>query len=487
MSNPEGSEAVAERVGEAVISSDLVARHAELSEVNERFLAFLAEHPEGFEKASFGVLEEPHPWVVYPLQAWPLFVDHHRAEELRRASAGLARLIQSLPQRLFGNDAEQLAEFTGFEPKDASFFASILADPGLHRGLLARGDFVLGPSGFQCLEMNMSTLGGLGYSTHEEIYRRVPLVGRFLAETGLEVEHKDNLRALLQFLLDECLDLAEGGELNVVIAVDDPAASAGDPDPLVHHFQNTPERREAVERRWRDLIRERDLGIDGRATFCWRAELHERGERLYQGTRRIHGVVEYYNVPTPRDLVIPWLAGNLRLFNGPPAALHSDKRNLALLSELAPSDVFSAEERRLVEAHVPWTRRLRPRVRTSYAGRRRPLERIVLEEKDHMVLKPSHGFSGRDVFLGPSTSKEEWERVVERALAEGSWIAQEYVRPLPLAFRHGECGWAPHDVVWGIFAFGEVLGGSFLRLLPSPDSGVISAKRGATEGLFFET
>ena len=45
---------------------------------------------------------------------------------------------------------------------------------------------------------------------------------------------------------------------------------------------------------------------------------------------------------------------------------------------------------------------------------------------------------------------------------------------------------APHDVIWGLFVFGDHYGGGFTRLIPRGVTGVINAARGALEGVLFE-
>ena len=226
--------------------------------------------------------------------------------------------------------------------------------------------------------------------------------------------------------------------------------------------------------------------VRGRAVLCELRALEEHKERVYVDGRRVHAVIEYHSDATPRSLVMPWLAGNLRLYNGPLTSLYADKRNLALLSELADSDLFRSEERELVHRHVPWTRRVKPGA-AVFGGRRRRLSELLLDERRRLVLKPNHGFSGLGVTIGCLTPEPEWRQAVATAFDEADgWVAQEYVESLPLVFQAPDEGWAPYDVVWGLFSFGDTPGGSFLRMAPQSRPGVISAKRGACEGLFFE-
>ena len=98
---------------------------------------------------------------------------------------------------------------------------------------------------------------------------------------------------------------------------------------------------------------------------------------------------------------------------------------------------------------------------------------------------------GSAVYLGVATPEPLWRERVERALAEGDWIVQERVEPLPAIHQKGERGSGPHDVLWGLFALGDRYGGGFLSLAPSEtrtqrEGGVINVMRGATVGVIFE-
>ncbi len=467
--------------------AELTEGQAALSELNRDLLDFVAANPEAFEEASFGLLRERHPWIEYPLQPWPIFVSSEKARGVRRASVVLANLVQELPSRLFGNDPDQMVEHLGLDPTDARFLTSMLEDPNLHRGLISRSDFVFGADGFRCLEVNLSKPGGLGNSAQSELYLEVPLWSRFLEETGSEVRHEDNVEAFLRFLFDEARDLADDGRLSFAVVIQDPPPE-GYPahHALVHWTRFLRERSEFFDLRWRRLLRSVAPELEGSATLCLVSELEERNECVYLGGKRLHAVVEYIQGATPRTLFIPWMAGNLRLLNGPLSSLFSDKRLFAWLSELADSDLFSAEERQVIHDYVPWTRRLLPRVRTRFDGRRRRVSEIAEQERERMVLKAAHGSSGAKVYLGREAEAGEWSELVQKALDNGKWIVQEHIEPVPLALFEGAAGWAPHRVIWGVFAFGGRPGGSFLRSQVTSSSGVVSTELGANEGLFFE-
>lgn len=105
------------------------------------------------------------------------------------------------------------------------------------------------------------------------------------------------------------------------------------------------------------------------------------------------------------------------------------------------------------------------------------------------MIKKARAGRGSAVHLGAATPEALWREQVDRALAEGDWIVQERVEPLPAIHQKGERGSGPHDVLWGLFVLGDRYGGGFLSLAPSEargEGGVINVMRGATVGVIFE-
>jgi hypothetical protein len=86
---------------------------------------------------------------------------------------------------------------------------------------------------------------------------------------------------------------------------------------------------------------------------------------------------------------------------------------------------FSAEERQVFRRHVLWTRLLSDRRTALPHGTTGDLLAHVRKERESLVLKPNRSYGGEGVVIGPSLSQEEWERAVERALADKErWVVQ---------------------------------------------------------------
>lgn len=443
------------------------------------FFHFVERNPEALERASFAELDRHDVGSPYPLQPWPALVDRARVAEMERVSTGIAALIRSLPRRVFGNDPERLRDFYGLASADLARLMVQLPD-GL-AATIGRGDFLDSAEGLKCLEFNMlSALGGWEAPLWAEAYLRVPVFARFLREERLRVACRDTVALLLAHAVAEARELgAADGAINVALVTPEHTAAHG------HHLESW------LAGRYAEALRQEAPGAAGALAILPYAGLRERGGALWAGERRVHAAVELHEEGTAAQALRCFRAGTLKLFNAPIRVVLTDKRNLALLSELADrGDLLSPAERELAARHVPWTRRL-----TADSAVRRGAEvwlpELVLAKQDELVIKKARAGRGSAVHLGAATPEALWRERVERALAEGDWIVQERVEPLPAIHQHGERGAEPHDVVWGLFALGDRYGGGFLSLAhrearTQREGGVINVMRGATVGVIFE-
>jgi hypothetical protein len=449
--------------------------HVTLSRAQLRWLEFAGRHPESLERASFAALDEWDDFVKEPMQPWPTFISTAHLAELERVSVGLCRLVKSLPRRIFGNDPEAIADFYGLDAGAALLIASVLerGDDRLH-GSLARCDFIASESGLQCLEFNVAgNLGGWETEAWLSRYRRVPLLGRFLEESGLRFRYTDSTRLLFAHLVDQALRhgvTGEGGELNTVIVIR-PEDRAG------------PAWTETLGAAYREVLAAK--GLAGRFGLCGEADLREKEGALFLGGSRVHVVFDLYGGVLPRPVFVALMSGTVDVYNGPPGRILSDKLNLALLSETAADGWFTPEERRMIEAHVPWSRRVAEEF-TDWRGERVYLPDLLEAERERLVIKQGWAMQGADVFVGALTPAERWAGLVSAALEQRSWVVQERVESVPYLLQAPEGGAVPHDVIWGLFVFGDVYGGCFLRMMPKGRAGVINRALGASQGMLFE-
>jgi hypothetical protein len=101
------------------------------------------------------------------------------------------------------------------------------------------------------------------------------------------------------------------------------------------------------------------------------------------------------------------------------------KASLAVLSDERNAGLFSPEEREVIDAHIPWTRRMEER-RTHFRGRTIDLIPFVLDHRDELVLKVNDEYGGKGIILGWLTDSGDWERATKAALGE-PYVVQERV------------------------------------------------------------
>jgi len=308
----------------------------------------------------------------------------------------------------------------------------------------------------------------------------------------VRARHRDTMRLFFEHIAAEAIraGVIDDGELNVAFVV-----HPSDPDseyarslaPFLDDLQASfrppevyAEKLGAALAAFPDLHR-------GEVRLCSYAALAVREGATYLDGRRIHAVGEIVGFPTP-EVFRCYREGGLHLYSGPISMILGDKRNLALLSRAADGEgdcPWNAEECAVVRNHVPWTRQVR-RGRERYRGEEVALPELLVAERERLVLKRATAFGGLAVHVGRATPPAAWSEAVETALADGDWVVQEYVESKLLVYQHGEDGCCPHQLIWGLFSFGERYAGAFLRLQPASGDAVVNLHRGAATNVILE-
>lgn len=462
---------------EAKYEADIEAAHRDLSEVDWQFREMARHDPEYLRRSTFGVLDTitTEAGIHGRIQPWPTFIEGRRLEDLSRVALGLTRLVKSLPQRWFHNDPHKICDY--YATGNPQLAALVLSPPNGIAESIARGDFILGESGFQCLELNMGgNIGGAELGESAELLVGVPRIRRFLDRLDRPTTVRRSMWLLFLHILRNALaaGLCAESRANVVLAVESGTTVPTDPGYLAF-----------VDREYEAALEEIDAGLSGSVLLSNYSDFELRGNGLYCRGSRVHALVEVHPTPTEKIVFRPFKSGLLQLYNGPVSWLLSDKRNLALLSELGESGFFDEAENELVRRHVPWTRRLFD-APCTFRGERRPLRDLLTAEREHMVIKHALSYGGHHVILGRITPPDVWEHKVDAAIRQGGWIAQEFVASRSFLFQEGEEGSSPHDVIWGPLVFGDTYAGAMLRTSPQADQGVVSVSLGAMESILIE-
>ena len=192
------------------------------------------------------------------------------------------------------------------------------------------------------------------------------------------------------------------------------------------------------------------------------SELRQRGDEVYYGDVRVDLV---YRDASVLDLMSYAQEG---VDVGPMRTLLRQNRVVSSISaELDQKSVFelftdpalaerlfTVEERQVMRRHVLWTRLVAARHTTSALGQRVDLLEHARAERESLVLKPNRAYGGEGVMVGHAVEQSEWERALDRALAEPrGWVLQQ-ATPIPVKNFHvlagtGELHVEPFYVVMG--------------------------------------
>lgn len=459
----------------------VLSHHDELSPSFAEFVRFARSHPECQRPISV----QDHPAVPdyfraypYPVQSWPAFISEPKLEELRRVTVGLCQLLKSVPERFFGNDADQISQFLGFPPALVRY---MLQEPTGLEVAISRGDFIDSERGLQCIEYNFSAgLGGWQLDGLQGVWLEAPWLQEFLNQSSLEVRYRSPIFELFRYASEVAIKRGLGGEgvLNMALLVP-PAAGRTAEELEAMHFIIA-----HAGRLYRQYLERHGQGLQGELVDAGEDDLEALPEGVFLRGKRIHVLFEYSVDLRRTDIHYLFRQGKVQDFNGPAYLLINDKRLLALLSQWVDSDLFTSAERDLIRQCVPWTRLVREEF-TDFCGAREFLPDLLEDHREQLVIKKGASSRGQDIFVGLHTPESEWRDACDHALETGGWIVQERVAPKPLLFvADGQP--VVHDVVWGHFVFGERYGGTFLRMVPAGKAGVVNSARGAREAMLLE-
>ncbi|MCU1383722.1 MAG: hypothetical protein JWL71_2419 [Acidobacteria bacterium] len=129
-----------------------------------------------------------------------------------------------------------------------------------------------------------------------------------------------------------------------------------------------------------------------------------------------------------RALLDAYRSGTVCVANTLRCKIPHKKAFFAVLTGERYARLFSADERAMIAAHVPWTALVEER-RVAVAGQPVDLIPHLRANRDQFVVKPNDEYGGTGVTLGWETSEADWDAALARALAERDrgWVAQRRI------------------------------------------------------------
>jgi hypothetical protein len=464
-----------------MIREEILKAQQQLSRVNADFLEFVQKNPEALKRGSYSDI------INFPVgprnkQPWPTFINRQVKKQLQEASTGVFHLIRQVPARIFDNNPQKLSAYFGFPPEYINL--QLEGVKGGHmENLIGRADFIFSAAGLKCCEYNISAGTSPERSLFETAYLHNPIIAAFLHQYQVKTYNKNLFAALSRHLYTSArgqFPPAQHPEINIAVIMPGyKKRSENEKDTAEEHFKQA----------YREVLNRQDLSGSGAVIFADLPHLTVENDCFFCDGKRIHLLLEWYHGQIPLKVLYVALLGNAIIYNGPITTLLTNKLNLALLSEHEDSEIFTPGERKIIKAHIPWTRRIVPG-KVIFAGKTFNWEDFLHSRRTKLVIKPALELGGKGVGIGKYTPPDQWETIAQQALQDETrnWIAQEYMETLPHVYQYGEEGYIEHEVVWGLFVFGREYAGGFLRVIPKTENikGIINTSQGAQETVFFE-
>jgi hypothetical protein len=447
----------------------------QLSEVNRTFFQFVDHNPQAGHADSFRMMNLND--SLFKLQPWPTFINSESRSSFEKVSTSLFRLIRQIPQRMFANDAHKISRYFNIPLKQVQYCLKGVTEDSLQH-LAARGDFVLSQSGLKCLEYNVSlSLGGWQIPIWESLCLNTPIISRFIKENQVKIANKNLFSLFLQHIIESI-----------------PPHIALPPQPLnialiVKGMTQSTTSRTGIymNQLYQTLLKQKWPGGSGQIVVCDYPDLHLQDKHLFFKDNKIHALAEMYHGEVPEHVYHAFQNQTLRLINGPIAQLLDNKLFLALLSTHQQQPIFTPVEQQIIANHVPWTRKVTEQNTHFYQEPVTHMGDFILANREKLVLKAAVGYGGNDVHIGSKTTPQLWQEITQKAIKEETWVVQELIAAIPGTYQVGHQGSEPHDISLGFFVFGDLYGGTWVRVMSQrSNKGVINCHQGATVSVVFD-
>ncbi len=407
----------------------------------------------------------------YPISSWPVLIEKEMAREIRLLSVRIPKLIAQIPKLYFDNDIQKIADFYLEGNTTLAEFTMMCQE----KQLLAscRLDVTYTDDGFKVLEANIcSSIGGWQLQSFEkEIRSRHSILQNDVSEE--KFRSRNTQINYIKFIIDEILECVHDidKEINIFMSLDEEAAVS--PTETINFFQ--------------DLIHDVYEGKEYTIKVYTGDvnSLYLEGKNLCFNSVRMHGLLDMDIKDIPPIVTRAFLLGTTYFPDNLATSIHRDKRNLALLRLLAANGKFNAADNQLLKKCIPWTVELLSKT-VDYKGEKHAVTDLI-KNKDNFVIKPFRGFQGKEVFVGKFLTDAQWEAAIAENLDSGEFILQEFCDSKPYLAPNKNDEWTPHKLIWGIFGFGAMYAGVFMRMSEvATDTGVINAATGAIEAIVYE-
>jgi hypothetical protein len=374
------------------------------------------------------------PWLVTPAQ-------RARMQALFLALDAATRALPAL-----AHARPEVAALLPVEPREARWMRDWLGPPFTRpQTLLGRVDAAIDlgardwRSTLRVLETNMVGVGASYYSwaasrsVHE-------VMGPWLAKEFPARRFRPD---------DDVLDLILG-------AVRDHGEKIGVPARAVCLMEETCDSGPAEFQTMALLLRRRGHDV----VVADPGEIRARGGRLFARDKAVDFL---YRDPTAVNLLeledegrdisgVKWAFRENRVVSGL-AGEFDQKGALEVFTTPRWQKSFSPAARRLIRAHVSWTRVLRGVRTEDPGGKVVDLPEFTRRARVRLVIKPNRDYGGTGIHFGRDESEGSWDRLIHRAVRENpAWVVQELAKPVEERYPAEGGGWEKRVTIGGFTA-----------------------------------
>jgi hypothetical protein len=412
----------------------------------------------------------------YPISSYPIIISKAQQAKLKEASIVIPKLLHKVPSMYFQDDVQKITDFYFDGNEMLGQFSVLCQERGVP--VSCRLDLSLTTDGFKVMEVNFgSSIGGIGLQNFDPLIRKKH-PAMHATETSDQFTFVDSQDLYMEFISQQIHEYTKINAKDItVFLISDPEAQ--------------PEHKKMITDLFQEIL-QKELDKTGKKATVIMDEigvLKHKADGLYTGDTRVHAVLilSFSLRDISPDIFRAFMMNQVYFPDHLGVMYIRDKRNLALIRRLAEARKFDGNENDLVLEYVSWTEIITEDAEVSYKGNTYNILTLLKTKKDEFVIKVIDGLQGDDVYIGKFSTPEAWNQAIEKAVKTGKFIAQEFSDSLNLLAPDSEGNWVPQKLVWGAFGFGNIYGGTWVRMAPVHRSaGVINSAAGAVEALVYE-
>jgi hypothetical protein len=389
----------------------------------------------------------------------PFFAEEQEIRASARDLTGIFDLLVSLPDRLFDGDLTRYCEHLGIGSRQAALMRRMAA---VRPTLFGRSDLYHDGTSLRLLEFNVgSSLGGIDQAQMQSALLTVPAFRAFAEQHGLSYVHTGQHIA------------------KAIRAAAEPVTGSTEPVAALLEGNGYLTRYMPLMLSYQESLRQ--CGIDIRLGEI--GQVKEKGGKLYLDDTPLDVVLRYFSVdqicddPQGEQAAEPVLRAHERggtvMLTTLDSTLFSSKGCLALLSDPQWRACLSADESRLADRFLPWTRSLADGP-ADVNGQAVDLIEYCHANRERLLLKPCNDYGSRGIIAGWDTSDRDWKEALLGCRSR-SYIVQERVIPRHELIVDPDTNQMQETAAcWSIFLTPDGYAGSHIRALRARDSGLIS-------------